>query len=106
MRSLIVHRSIMRMIEEMITDDFPRLRGDQSSLSTRNQTVSSSSNRRQVGAASPAAVGDGIAPFELPFTAQHIYGVGDAAAGVEGAPMSTDELLAFPGMFDLDSWTQ
>lgn len=35
-----------------------------------------------------------------------MYGVSDATAGVEGGPMSADELLAFPGMFDLDSWTQ
>lgn len=101
-RSLIVHRSIMRMIEEMITDDFPRLRGDQLSLSTR----ASLSNRRQVCTASPAPASVSIASFELPFATQHMYGVGDAATGVEGGPMSADELLAFPGMFDLDSWTR
>lgn len=105
-RSLIVHRSIMRMIEEMITDDFPRLRGGQSSLSTREQNGSSLPSRQQVRTASPATASVGLAPFELPFTAQHMYGVSDATTGVEGGPMSADELLAFPGMFDLDSWTQ
>jgi hypothetical protein len=94
------------MIEEMITDDFPRLRGDQSTLSTREQNGSSLPSRQQVRTASPATANVGLPPFELPFTAQHMYGVGDAASGVEGGPMSADELLAFPGMFDLDSWTQ
>lgn len=113
-RSLIVHRSIMRMIEEMITDEFPRLRGNQTparntsrratpSLMSRDPSMSVILNRQHLPTGSLATANVGTAPFELPFTAQQVY-VGDAT-GVDGGTMSADELLAFPGMFDLDSWT-
>lgn len=107
-RLLVVHRSIMRMIEEMINDDFPRLRDDQTpqhlisrratpSLAPRDRSLAGIMNR-QLSSASPATMS-----FELPFTAQQMY-LSDGT-GVEGTGMSTDELLAFPGMFDLDGWS-
>lgn len=104
-RSLIVHRSIVRMIEEMINEEFPRLRGNQSpqrfasrrATPARERPLSSIATRQQMPTASPGPVS-----FELPFAAQQMYG-GDAT-GVEGT-LSADELLSFPGMFDLDSWS-
>lgn len=103
-RSLIVHRSIVRMIEEMINEEFPRLRGNQEpqrfasrrATPARERPLSSIANRQL-----PAAL-SGPVSFELPFAAQQMYG-GDAT-GVEGT-LSADELLSFPGMFDLDSWS-
>lgn len=104
-RSLVVHRSTVRMIEEMINDDFPRLRGNQTPQRLVSRRVTPARERslpsavnRQMAPASPAVAG-----FELPFAAHQILG-GDGN-GVEGPPLSADELLAFPGMFDLEGWT-
>lgn len=106
-KRLVVHRPIMRMIEEIITEDFPRLRGNDQpppqiisrratpSIGRRDQQTLTTN--RQLLNASPTPV-----TFELPFAAGQMY-VGDET-GVETAGMSTDELIAFPGIFDLDSW--
>jgi hypothetical protein len=106
-RALIVHRSIMRMIEEMVTDDFPRIRGEQTPhhLLSRRPTPAPPPRERplpaianqQMPSASPAT-----ASFELPFTTQQMYGVDEIT--VDGSSLKADELLTFPGMFDLDSW--
>uniref|UniRef100_A0A8H7KEM6 Zn(2)-C6 fungal-type domain-containing protein n=1 Tax=Bionectria ochroleuca TaxID=29856 RepID=A0A8H7KEM6_BIOOC len=106
-KRLVVHRPIMRMIEEIITEDFPRLRGNDQpppqiisrratpSIARRDQQTLTTN--RQLLNASPTPVS-----FELPFAPGQMY-VGDET-GVETAGMSTDELIAFPGIFDLDSW--
>lgn len=102
-RSLIVHRSIMRMIEEMITQDFPRLRRSQSphhaeprKSTPARERPSSLATQRQ-----PPNPPLGPTTFELPFTTQMYGGEG---GGVEATSLSADELLSFPGVFDLDGW--
>lgn len=107
-RSLIVHRSIVRMIEEMITEDFPRLKengqspqrfGSRRATPGRERVVPPMVNRQ------PPGPSPGLATFELPFAAQpEMYGA-DGSGGVGGPSLSTDELLAFPGMFDLEGWS-
>jgi hypothetical protein len=41
--------------------------------------------------------------FELPFAAQHMYDI-EADAG-DASSFRPDELLEFPGVFNLDSWS-
>lgn len=104
-RSLVVHRSIMRMIEEMITDDFPRLRQDQSPRLPSQQVTPAPSRERPVssiGARQLTTASPAVGSFELPFTTQ-MYG-GDHG-GLEPGSLNPDELLSFPGMFDLSTWT-
>ncbi|KAF4958823.1 hypothetical protein FGADI_2167 [Fusarium gaditjirri] len=107
LRALIVNRSIMRMIQEMVSNDFPRIRGDQTPhhLASRRSTPAPVSAPAGPIRERPAPISMNQQPvqmsFDLPFSAQSIYGegeVGDASA------LKPDELFAFPGMFDLDSW--
>ncbi|KAI6785942.1 uncharacterized protein J7T54_006281 [Emericellopsis cladophorae] len=104
-RSLIVHRSIIRMIEEMINEDFPRRRPNQSpspSVLARSQRATPARDRQIVP---PSMADPTMAPFELPLFAQQLYGTGTGSgSGEMEAPINTDELLAFPGFFDLDGW--
>ncbi|KAF2804998.1 uncharacterized protein BDZ99DRAFT_544078 [Mytilinidion resinicola] len=102
-RRLIVHRIVMRMIEEMIEDDFPRPK------STPLQTVSSIPGPRE------SAMRESIMPtpqlsrpppspppthmtFEMPFSAPQFY-------SIDGANAFDAEMPSFPGIFDYDSWT-
>lgn len=104
-RALVVHRSILRMIEEMITDDFPRLHGvnpppppPQRHPPPTGSVIQSTLRERPLTTASPANM-----TFEMPFaTANNLYPMDREGVDV---PLSTDELLAFPGMFDLEGWT-
>ena len=104
-RSLIVLRSISRMIEEMVNEDFPRLRGNQSPQHFASQRATPARDRpppaivnRPLATASPGPI-----TFELPFTAPQMYG--SDGNGLGNAAISADELLAFPGMFDLEGWS-
>ncbi|ORX95885.1 fungal-specific transcription factor domain-domain-containing protein [Clohesyomyces aquaticus] len=83
-RSLVVHRSILRMIEQMITDDFPRVRGVQQ--------------------ARPPSVAGMLAPPNMayqPFVQQPF-----SAGGANGElqDLGSEGLLSFPGVFDFDAW--
>jgi hypothetical protein len=40
-------------------------------------------------------------PFDLPFSAQPLYGEGEVG---DTSTLKPDELFAFPGMFDRGSW--
>lgn len=111
-RALVVHRTILRIIEEMITDDFPRLREG------HPPPARNTSRRATPGPLPPLrervplvpAMGSGDippnasmapGPFELPFTAQQMYDNG----GIDDGSINLDELFAFPGMFDVITWT-
>ncbi|KAH7310829.1 hypothetical protein B0I35DRAFT_439768 [Stachybotrys elegans] len=90
-RALVVHRDILRMLQEMITDDFPR--------NTRSPSVA---QQRNAAMLSRAVVGESLttAAFELPFTSQHLFDVNGEDAQVS---LASDELLVFPGLFDIGS---
>ncbi|CAO2651756.1 Nn.00g000390.m01.CDS01 [Neocucurbitaria sp. VM-36] len=83
-RSLVVHRSVLRMIEEMISEDFPR-------------SVDAAQFCR------PPSVAGLLAPIVEPVV-QHNqpfdYGNGSTDMG----NLDVDGLLSFPGVFDFDSW--
>lgn len=127
-RCLIVHRSIMRMIEEMISDDFPRLHNRPSPMAAA-ATAAAGPPSRPSQAGTPSGglqfvnTPMGTTMFGLPFTTP-LYGAdGGSAPGADtapgpgaeaqagqnaagaGAPLTAEELIAFPGMFDLDGWT-
>jgi hypothetical protein len=101
------------MIEEMITEDFPRPRNDfnNPSSETAIQNVDASSASEALNNYTPR--NDPIQPFpirdyqelsptwtfEMPFAAQGMYD----SAGTE-QEFGPDALLAFPGMFDVDGW--
>ncbi|KAK0383335.1 hypothetical protein NLU13_9248 [Sarocladium strictum] len=121
-RALILNRPVMRMLEEMISQDFPRLHGknplpppppppppprppsavgtlapppqQQQQQQQRDRPVPSPSRGLLATTPSPATMA-----FEMPFSSQ-MYPVYQEAVEVPG--LSTDELLAFPGMFDLE----
>jgi hypothetical protein len=107
-RALVVHRSILRMIEEMISEDFPRtteLRAS-SARSSGADMLTSLSQQRQISDQDlptqryqhlPSA-----STFEMPFSTQMYEFSG---TGVEGHEINVDELLSFPGMFEFDGWS-
>jgi hypothetical protein len=99
MRSLVVHRPVLRMIEEMISESFPRARQSQV-LSVAEIAYSTSQPVPQTGVASMAPVAPN---FQLPFSMQQPYD--HANSGLDLNDIDVDGLLSFPGIFDFESWT-
>lgn len=104
-----MHRTIIRMIGEMINDDFPRLHGSQPlqpppRVTSRRATPGIERQPSLQGEArstfDASALPD-ILSFELPFSAQQIY---NGEINVEASQLGAEELLAFPGMFDVEGW--
>ncbi|KAJ3547722.1 hypothetical protein NM208_g1367 [Fusarium decemcellulare] len=100
-RTLVIHRSILRMIEEMITEDFPRI----GSSNGPSRPPRSSTAPRDERAAVLTTNGSGLdsisSGFEMPFSvSQQDYDL-ERQVGT----LNTDELLAFPGVFNIDDWT-
>ena len=100
-RALIVHRSILRMIEEMISEDFPRLRDNgqmpqpPSVAGMLAPSIAPLANRTDTPM-NPTSM-----TFQLPFSAQQQFNFSEN--GVDLQDLNT-EGLEFPGMFDFDSW--
>ncbi|KAF5679214.1 fungal specific transcription factor factor domain-containing protein [Fusarium heterosporum] len=105
-KSLIVHRSIIRMIEEMVSMDFPRMRGNQTPhhLLSRRTTPALPAHVREKPACVALNSQTAQVLFELPFTAQPqpLYDIQSDTA--DDLSLRPDELLEFPGVFDLGSW--
>jgi hypothetical protein len=101
-RALIVHRSILRMIEEMISEDFPRMRDNgqlpqpPSVAGMLAPSIPPLTNRTDTPT-NPTSM-----TFQLPFTAQQQFNF--TGNGVDLQDLNTEGLLEFPGMFDIDSW--
>ncbi|KAJ0140014.1 hypothetical protein HZ326_17070 [Fusarium oxysporum f. sp. albedinis] len=102
LRALIVNRSIMRMIREMVTNDCPRKRGDQTHhhLASRRPTPASAAPVRERSALIAMSSQPVQRSFDLPFSAQPLYGKGEVG---DTSTLKLDELFAFPGMFDIGS---
>jgi hypothetical protein len=106
-RALVVHRSILRMIEEMISEDFPRLK-ENSPSSVRASSAAgmlASSTQRQEAHTLPTRAYENTlhnSTFEMPFSTQQIYNF--SSTGVEDHEVNADGLLSFPGMFEFDAW--
>ncbi|CAM1507968.1 Fc.00g048160.m01.CDS01 [Cosmosporella sp. VM-42] len=74
-RALVVHRSILRMIAEMVSDDFPQYNQLISSRMPESSELSNSQTRdgalnRQIDSASLGSLA-----FEMPFSANQLYGL-------------------------------
>lgn len=102
-KALVVHRSIMRMIEEMIAEDFPRpLKcGVDSDNPLSTMRTSTPTIQRNDNAHSMTARGyEDLSPtwtFEMPFASQPMYDF--AGVDTEHDTMNSDAFLSFPGMF-------
>jgi hypothetical protein len=97
-RKLVVHRPVLRMIKEMISEDFPR-----AAQSCRPPSVA-------------GMLGPADAPvmhinsemqheseiFQMPFSIQQQF-ASTGASGIQN--VDAYGLLSFPGVFDLDNWT-
>ncbi|KAI0129702.1 hypothetical protein BJ170DRAFT_284912 [Xylariales sp. AK1849] len=104
-RALVVHRSILRMIEEMITDKFPRSTEPlprppsvAGMLAPLHGSGVTASNSHRSSTPTPPT----LLTFELPFSAPQMYDIDGMGVDVES--LSTEGLLSFPGMFDYDAW--
>ncbi|KAK6063395.1 fungal specific transcription factor domain-containing protein [Seiridium cupressi] len=108
-RALIVHRPILRMIEEMTSSDFPRP-GPAEPLprppSVPGLLAPIHRNREDILAAQANQPSTMTPPtmlsFELPFSTEPMYNF--EGMGTEAENTGTEELLSFPGMFDYETW--
>ncbi|KAF2994107.1 hypothetical protein E8E14_002910 [Neopestalotiopsis sp. 37M] len=108
-KALIIHRPILRMIEEMTSEDFPRL--TPSDPLPRPPSVpgllgpidkdGDELRVTQTGQISTAPAHT-MLTFELPFSAEPVYNFDGMGPDVENP--GTEELLSFPGMFDYEDW--
>ncbi|CAN9259052.1 unnamed protein product [Alternaria alternata] len=99
-RALVVHRPVLRMIDEMIHEDFPRsIQPSQppSVAGMLGPTQQESEDRfnselQQINA-----------NFQMPFAMQQPFEYGMAEPELQD--LDVEGLLSFPGVFDFDGWT-
>lgn len=100
-RTLVVHRPVLRMIEEMISEDFPR--SSSPVQFGRPSSVAGILCPSTEAATQPNThMTPSIANFQLPFSIQQSFDYGNANADIQN--VDVDGLLSFPGVFDFDSW--
>ncbi|KAI0144517.1 fungal-specific transcription factor domain-containing protein [Xylariaceae sp. FL1272] len=97
-RNMVVHNSTLRMIEEMISEDFPRLARD----GVENRSVPSShltTNKQSNIDTGRTFEQDLDTPiFDMPFSNQDTYRLDGTNDGV--SHITVDDMPAFPGVFD------
>lgn len=98
-RELVVHRPVLRMIEEMITEDFPRLPQPSQPPSVAGMLGPVTSEPDNHHSRHLQRSGS---TFQMPFSIQQPfdYGVSDS----ELQHLDVDALLSFPGVFDFGNW--
>ncbi|KAH7129821.1 hypothetical protein B0J13DRAFT_132630 [Dactylonectria estremocensis] len=96
-RALVVHRSILRMLDEMVSEDFPHMPSPFS-----QQVVAEAPQPQRLTLDPRLETPPGTMTFEMPFSADQIYSVDRSGIGVSG--LGTEELLEFPRVFDFDTW--
>lgn len=100
-RSLVVHRSVLRMIEEMISEDFPRS-VDIAQFSRPPSVAGLLAPIVQPMVQHNVQMSSGSANFQLPFSVQQPFDYGNGNADMGN--LDVDGLLSFPGVFDYESW--
>lgn len=97
-RALVVHRPVLRMIEEMINEDFPRpaQRCRQSSAGQMIEPGDISAAQEE------PQMTQGTEMFQLPFSVPHTFSDNSIS---DMQNLDVYGLLPFPGVFDLDNWT-
>jgi len=99
-RALVVHRPVLRMIDEMINEDFPRS-AQPSQLPTIRGMLASSHQEPEEDFNNQLQQINGN--FQMPFAMQQPFEYGIADSGLED--LAVDGLLSFPGVFDFEGWT-
>ncbi|KAL6408371.1 fungal specific transcription factor domain-containing protein [Ilyonectria robusta] len=102
-RALVVHRSILRMLDEMVSEDFPHISVTPPSFTQVPETNRLETSQTQRLIINPQLdTTPGTMAFEMPFSAEQMYAVDRSSIGVSA--LGTEELLEFPRMFDFDAW--
>jgi hypothetical protein len=88
------------MIEEMISEDFPRPTqlGQLPTVADSPDTTSQSISQTNGASIMPTPLN-----FQLPFSMQQPFD--HTNTGVDLDHIDVDGLLSFPGIFDFDSWS-
>lgn len=102
-RALVVNRHVLRMIEEMVNEEFPR-------PGSANDPGQQRSPLQPLGEKTPVSGGCEsylytmpFSGFDLPFSTRN--GASNAGRDTVVVPdVNSDELLTFPGVFDVDQW--
>ncbi|KAI4938793.1 uncharacterized protein J4E92_000074 [Alternaria infectoria] len=98
-RALVVHRPVLRMIDEMINEDFPRS-AQPSQLPTIRGMLAPNHQESEENFNNQLQQINGN--FQMPFAMQQPFEYGNADSGLED--MAVDCLLSFPGVFDFEGW--
>ncbi|KAL1799397.1 hypothetical protein ACET3X_003434 [Alternaria dauci] len=99
-RALVVHRPVLRMIDEMIHEDFPR-----STQISQPPSVAGMLGpiQQEPGNHFNTQLQQINANFQMPFAMQQPFEYGIAEPGLQD--LDIEGLLSFPGVFDFDGWT-
>lgn len=103
-RALVVHRSILRMLDEMVSEEFPHISVTPPPFpQVLEETTTLETSQTQRLILNPQLdTTPGTMAFEMPFSAEQMYAVDRSSIGVSA--LGTEELLEFPRMFDFDAW--
>ncbi|KAF1939419.1 hypothetical protein EJ02DRAFT_352371 [Clathrospora elynae] len=97
-KALVLHLPVLRMIEEMICEDFPR-----PAQPCRPPSGAGMLGPTDVPAPHPnTQTQQKSTNFQMPFSIQRPFDYGTVS---DVQDLDVDGLLSFPGVFDLDSWT-
>ncbi|KAI4674843.1 uncharacterized protein J4E84_010284 [Alternaria hordeiaustralica] len=98
-RALVVHRPVLRMIDEMINEDFPRSAQPSQLPTIRGMLAPNDQEPENFNNQLQQINGN----FQMPFAMQQPFEYGIADSGLED--LAVDGLLSFPGVFDFEGWT-
>jgi hypothetical protein len=99
-RALVVHRPVLRMISEMINEDFPRS-AQPSQLASVASMLAPTHQEPEDHLSIQLQQINGN--FQMPFAMQQPFEYGIANSGLED--LDVDSLLSFPGVFDFEGLT-
>lgn len=100
-KSLVVHRPVLRMIEEIISENFPRSRSVNQSCQPPS-IAGMLAPDNGIANNSSTLMHSVSADFQLPFAVEPPFDYRDANPTIQG--LDVDGLLSFPGAFDYDNW--
>jgi hypothetical protein len=98
LRELVVHRPVLRMIEEMISEDFPRAARPCRPPSVAGMLGPTDAPIMHLNPQMQQA----SEIFQMPFSMQQPF---DSTGASDMQSVDAYGLLSFPGVFDLDTWT-
>ncbi|CAN9224832.1 unnamed protein product [Alternaria alternata] len=99
-RALVVHRPVLRMIDEMIHEDFPRSIQPSQPPSVAGMLGPTQQESEDHFNSQLQQIN---ANFQMPFAMQQPFEYGMAEPGLHDPDV--EGLLSFPGVFDFDGWT-